>query len=236
MGNDWHLWQEEKKDRKSGVLTPEVEEAFEYAGDAVPPPTDDFVREKKRSLVPNHRRTKHGSWAREPLNGFTLKQSNMARHIIGLKYSNYTLKEAFAIVARETDTKEETVRGLYYKKKKLIELAEAEHVGNAIKEYNFNKAVCSTMLSQIGPKMVQVLADVADHPDASQNVRLKAAIATLKLLGVDDSNAGGTHGKSPQVVSEALKNIKRITDGIDGGEESHIVDAEVVTEEDDCEH
>lgn len=235
MANDWNALNEKKKDEKSGVLTPEVNEAFEYAGDAVPPTTDDFVRTNRAINGTGHRRAKHGSYAREPLDGCTIEQSNMARHIIGLKYSNYTLNESFAIVAKDTGTPEQTVRNLYYKKKKLVDLAEAEHVGNAIKEYNFNKAVCSTMLSQIGPRMVQVLADVADHPDASQNVRLKAAIAALKLLGVDDSNAGGTHGKSPQVVSEALKNIKRITDGIEG-EEDHIVDAEMVTEEDGCEH
>ena len=236
MGNDWAAYKEKKQDEKCGVLTPEVNEALEYAGAAVPPPTDDFVRgNKARPGTAVRRRAAHGAYAREPLDGCTIEQSNMARHIIGLKYSNYTLNESFAIVSKDTDIPVQTVRNLYYRKKKLIDLAEAEHVGNAIKEYQFNKAVCSTMLSQIGPKMVQVLADVADHPDASQNVRLKAAIAALKLLGVDDSNTGGTHGKSPQVVSEALKNIKRITDGIEG-EEDHIVDAEMVTEEDDCEH
>jgi len=239
MSNDWDKFRQDLKDKESGVLTPDVVEAFEFAGgDSIVEETSDFVPDPITKKIARNklvRRSEHNTWNREPLDGYSLEHSNIARGVIGLKYSNYALREAFEVMAERHNIKPHTVENLYYKKRKLFELAEIEHVGNAIKEYNFNKAVCSTMLSQIGPRMVEVLADVADNPDSTQNVRLKAAIAALKLLGVDEANNGSLDGKSPAVVSEALRSVSRIKEGIDGGD-SHVIDAEVVQEENDCEN
>jgi hypothetical protein len=239
MSNDWDKYRQDVVDKASGVLTPEVIEALDFAGNPVEE-TSDFIpdeitkvaeRNKRDKLI---RRAEHNSWKREPIDGYSLKHSNIAREVIGLKYSNYALREAFKYAAEARSMSPVTIEHLYYNKRKLFELAEVEHIGNAIQEYNFNKAVCSTMLSQIGPRMVQVLADVAENPDSTQNVRLKAAVAALKLLGVGDSNSDGMGGKSAAVVSEALRSVKKIQDGIEGGD-SHVIDAEVVQEGNDCE-
>jgi len=241
MPNDWDKYRQDLADEESGVLTPEVVEALDFAGNPVEE-TADFVpdestlKAEENKRIKLARRAEHGSWRREPLDGFSLKHSNIARGVMGLKYSNYAFREAFQIMADQHEMKQHSIENLYYNKPKLFELAEIEHIGNAVKEYNFNKAVCSTMLSQIGPRMVQVLADVAENPESTQNVRLKAAIAALKLLGVADTNSGGVGGKSPEVVSEALQSIKRIQDGVEGGADSHVIDAEVIPEENDCEN
>lgn len=218
MVDGWTQWNSDKEDKESGVITPEVEGALITAAAMTKPLSQEELRIRKRA--------NHNSWKRTPFKGYSAKYSDMARHIIGLKYSGYALKEVFDSAAEKYGVKWKTVENMYYGKKDLIDLAEVEHVGLAIKEYEFNRATCRTMLSEAGPLAVQALIEAMSDERATPNVKLKSATAVIKMLDLDGSASGGQ--SSDAVAKESLKLVRDVLNQRKEEQESHIIDAEDV--------
>ena len=233
MARDWLDFRDELEDRKSGVVTKEVEDALALSEQLTEPVKKEI---RRKTNVGDRRRAAHGSWNREPLDGFSMDHSEVARRVIGLKYAGFALREAFEDAGKKYNLKPHTVENLYYKKKRLFDLAEVEHVGNAMREYEFNRAVCRTMLSQAGPMAVETLLEVMENEKSTPNVKSKVAIAVLKMLDLDGSASGKESGEA--VATESLRLVREVVMNKNKEQESSIIDAEdaeILEEEDDCE-
>jgi hypothetical protein len=235
MGREWvdfrDEWDDRQADKASGVITPEVEKALDLAEELTKPAK---IVPKRVNKSGDKRRIKHGSWEREPLDGYSLEHSNIARHVIGLKYAGYALKEAFDDASQKYELLPHSIENLYYGKKDLFELADAEHIENAIREYHTNLVVCRTMLSESGPRAVQTILDVMDDPKSTPNVRSKTAIAVLKMLNIDGS---ATANPGEGVAKESLKLVRDMINQRGEDKGSHVIDAEdveVLDERDEC--
>ena len=226
-------FRDERLDKESEVVTKEVEDALALS-ESLTTPTK---KEKKRKTnVGDRRRATHGSWNREPIDGYTMDHSEVARRVIGLKYAGFALREAFEDAGEKYNLRPHSVENLYYKKKRLFDLAEVEHVGNALREENFNRAVCKTMLSQAGPMAVETLVEVLENEKSTPNLKSKTAIAILKMLDIDGSASGQRSGEA--ATTEYLKLVKEVVENRNKEQESSIIEAEdveILEEEDDCE-
>ena len=227
-------FRDEQEDKKSGVITEEVEDALALAEQLTTP----TKKEKKRKTnVGDRRRATHGSWSREPIDGYTMDHSEVARRVIGLKYAGFALREAFEDAGEKYSLRPHSVENLYYKKKRLFDLAEVEHIGNALREETFNRAVCRTMLSQAGPMAVETLVDVLQNEKSTPNLKSKTAIAILKMLDIDGSASGKDSGEA--VATESLKLVREVVMNKNKEQESSIIEAEdveILEESDDCEN
>jgi hypothetical protein len=212
-------WNEFRKIQaaKRHAVEGEVDKAVEIA-EAIAPPID--PSEESRIV---RRRSTHHTWKREPINGFTERQSDIARHVQGFKLAGCAATEAFEKTAREFDVKPRYISNLYYEKRELFDLAESEVMESAMKEYHQNLWICRTALSQAGPMAVQTFIDAMQSEDASWNVKTKAAHAVLKLIDVDGSNNANP---SEKIALESLKLVKAATVDRDNGGESHVIEAE----------
>jgi hypothetical protein len=227
---DWLDFRDHYADRQAGLVTKELVDALDTAESLTKPvkpePTNKRIMVKKRSL-------QIGAWEREPFEGYSEKHSNVARHVVGLKYSGEALREAFQNASEKYDLAANTIENLYYTKRRLFELAEQEHVENALRDYHSNLWICRTMLSEAGPRAIDTLLEVMDNRKSSPNVKAKTAIAVLKMLDIDgSSNANPTE----RAAVESLKLIRDMRKDITKEQESHIVeaeDAEILDEEDE---
>jgi hypothetical protein len=193
--------------------------------------TEPLPEEPKRNLQKAgiQRRTEYVPWKRTPLNGYSQKQSDVARMVVAMRLGGFALEDCFEAAAEEYELATITVKKYWYEKKELFGLAEIEHSENAIKKYGKNVAVCRTMLSDAGPDAVRTLVDVMRNPDASDSVRSKTAVAVLKMLDVDGS-ATGT--KSEDIAMKSL-NIAKAAMDREKEQDSHIITVEAETLKED---
>jgi hypothetical protein len=160
---------------------------------------------------------------RPPLNGCKMEQSDIIRHVIGMKYSGYTQVEAFAAAGKEYDMHPGAVRSLVERKQEATEIADSEHLERCLKAYHSNLWMVRTALSEAGPRAVRTLLEVMDSKDSSEATRMKAAVAVLKMIDVDGS---ANANPSEKIASESLKLIKTIRTDIEQEKESHVIDCE----------
>jgi len=200
-------------------VPPEVAEAFDTAQRT----TTTYNEQQKNTIVPVSHKPKNGSRERAPFEGITAEKSDMMRHIVGLRYSGRSLREAFEDAAQTYELKPHTVETYWYRRPDIVSMAEAEHLESTLQTYHKNLWSIRTMMSDAGPRAVQTLIGVMDDPKSSPNIRLKAAAYILKMINVDNSS-----GTSPTEVAavESLKLIKDMRTDIAEAKESHIIDAE----------
>ena len=227
---DWNQWQQVQARLRKNI-NEEADEAIAYVKKVTEPVKIIPKRETPRG---DRRRASHQPWARTPLDGYSLQHSDIARHVTGLKYAGYAMREAFEDAAQKFEIKPHSVENLYYKKKTLFDLAEHEMMERAIKEYHQNLWLMRSALSQVGPVAVETLANILQNPDASMNVKSKSAIAVLKMLDVDGSSNAN---QNERVALESLKIIRDVTQSRIKEEESHVIDAEdaEILEDNECE-
>jgi hypothetical protein len=179
--------------------------------------------EKRTTPAGDKRKPVRGKTAHPPLNGCKLEQSDVIRHVIGMKYSGYTQVEAFASAGKEYDMTPSAVRSLVVRKQQATEIADSEHLERCLKAYHSNLWMVRTALSEAGPRAVRTLLEVMDSKDSSEATRMKAAVAVLKMIDVDGSSNANP---SEKIASESLKLIKTIRTDIEQEKESHVVDCE----------
>ena len=210
---EWHA------DKRTGLVTPEVGEAFEIAQRT----TTTYTDLQKNTIVPVSHKPKNGSRDRAPFEGISIEKSVMMRHIVGLSYAGGSLREAFEDAANKFEMKPTTVEAYWYRRPDIVSLAEAEHLESTLQTYHKNLWSIRTMMSDAGPRAVETLCGVMDDPKSSPNIRLKAAAYILKMVNVDNSA-----GTSPTEVAavESLRLIKDMRTDIAENRESHIIDAD----------
>ena len=176
---------------------------------------------------------------RKPFEGIQKKTSDILRHVVGLKYQRYTLREAFESAAQKYEIKPESVEKYWYNNASAIEEAEKEHLALVLEKYHTNLLIVNDLLGEAAPEAVETLRKTMRAKKASPNVKAGAATSILKLAGIGQShNAGGNtikHGgdKVESEATEVLKLVKDITAIKEG--KSHLLDiedAEVVKEDD----
>ncbi|MHA2079530.1 MAG: hypothetical protein ACW99X_18225 [Candidatus Thorarchaeota archaeon] len=216
--SDWNSYQKLQGQKRKAV------EKTADAAVAVADVLCEPVKEKPKGTALDIRRRRTGRhlWDREPINGYSQKHSDVARHVVGLKFSNYPQREAFKSAAEHYGLSKVTVERLYYDKPTLFDLAEKELVENAITEYHQNLWVSRTALSQAGPLAVETLCSILEDEFASPSVKSKSAVAILKMLDIDGSNNANP---SERVALESLKLVRSVTDKIKEKGESHVIEA-----------
>ena len=193
---------------------------------AAPPKRTTNAGDKRKPVTAKERRP--------PLNGCKMEQSDVIRHVIGMKYSGYTQVEAFAAAGKEYDMTPSAVRSLVVRKQEATEIADSEHLERCLKAYHSNLWMVRTALSEAGPRAVRTLLEVMDSKESSEATRMKAAVAVLKMVDVDGS---ANANPSEKIASESLKLIKSIRTDIEKEKESHVVDCEdVEVVKDECEN
>lgn len=212
---DWTEWNEFQKwkafERKTA--SEEAEKALEEANSVLEPSAIAPIRK---------RRDARKSWTRPPINGYSQKHSDVARHIASLRLANYTQQEAFESAAEQYELSPITVKHIFTDKPKLMQLATMELLETAHQEYLQNLWVIKTGLSDLGGKALRTLEKVIDDENASPSVKSKTAIAILKMLDADGSSNVNPEGK---IALESLKIVREVTNKIQE-KDSHIVDAE----------
>lgn len=226
--NDWQVMINDKKSREQdaacGVVTPEVEAAFEV-GDRVTAPETALTK----------RRTMHNSWERTPLDSCTIEMSNVLRDVVALHFGGNALREAFKKVAGDRDIIPNTVEKYYYRNKAAVTLAEEEHLTRTIKEYHKNLWAVRSMMSEAGPKAIKVIINVMNNKQSSPNVKLKAAQTILKMMDIDGSASGNSN---ESVATESLRLVRDIMNNKEKGQDSTVLEAtdvKVLDEEDESE-
>jgi hypothetical protein len=179
--------------------------------------------EKRQTPAGDKRKPVRGKASQPPLNGCKLEQSDIIRHVIGMKYSGYTQQEAFKSAGETYDMDTRAVRALLVRKQEAAELADSEHLERCLKAYHSNLWMVRTALSEAGPRAVRTLLEVMDSKDSSEATRMKAAVAVLKMIDVDGS---ANANPSEKIASESLKLIKTIRTDIEQEKESHVIDCE----------
>jgi hypothetical protein len=179
--------------------------------------------EKRTTPAGDKRKPVRGNATQTPLNGCKLEQSDIIRHVIGMKYSGYTQQEAFKSAGEKYDMDSGAVRSLIVRKQEATELADSEHLERCLKAYHSNLWMVRTALSEAGPRAVRTLLEVMDSKGSSEATRMKAAVAVLKMIDVDGS---ANANPSEKIASESLKLIKTIRTDIEQEKESHVVDCE----------
>jgi hypothetical protein len=210
LTNTW----EDKADERLGLHTPEVKLAIEVASQT--------TGAKRGPAPPGRGKMNNGLRDRDPINGISVEKSNMLRHIVGLRYSGDSYREAFEDAAIKYEIKPHSVENYYYKHQKEVDLVEQEHLEYALKSYHNHLWAIRSMMSDAGPRAVRTLIGVMDDKKSSPNIKLKAAAYILKMVNTDGS---ASSNPSEHAAVESLKLIKDLREGIQEEKESHIVEA-----------
>ena len=215
--SDW------KNYRERGDKRSDEDIAYEVAARVTKP----VPPEPEKRIVPagDKRRATHGKSNRPPLNGCNQEHSDVIRHVIGLKYSGYTQKEAFRSASDKYGMEESSVSSLIIRKQEAAELADYEHLERCLQSYNSNLWLVRTALSEAGPRAVKTLLEVMDDKKSTPATRMKAAVAILKMTDVDGS---ANANPSEKTAIEHLKLVKEMREALKSEKASHIVDAEYV--------
>jgi len=149
----------------------------------------------KRLLV------KHGKYDREPFTGLSHEDSDAIRTIIGARFAKFTFAEACGQAGISTSKGYRIEREHYEAVQECID----EHLTIALQNYQRNILICRTALSDAGPKAIATLERVMESKKVAPGVRVKAAIAILKLLNIDNSATGNP---DETIAAEFLKVLK----------------------------
>ena len=226
----WQEFQKEKAENRKDAEE-KSKDPLKVADKVTKPVTIVPVR---TTSVGKRRRVTHNQWDRDPIDGYSLRYSDIARHVMGLKYGGEAMREAFASAAVKFELKPHSVESIFYKHRELFELAEQELMEMVAREYCQNLSMIRTSMSGIGLKAVDTIDEILGDPDASASVKSKCSIAVLKMLDVDGSASSNPNAR---VALESLRVVRDVKIASMKGAESHVIDAEdaVVVEEEENE-
>lgn len=175
--------------------------------------------EKEIRLVRHGRKKEEGYGVTNlpPLIGCTKDQSDLIRHLIGLKFAGYTQTKAFELAQVPASTAVSLLR----RHEDAVDEATYELLERCKKSYLSNLLMLRSALSEQGPQAVRVLGAVMNDKKASAAARVNAAKIVLKMVNVDGS-VGATGEGEPKEFLVTLK------DNRTGIESSSVVDADDV--------
>lgn len=206
----------------NGVTTEEAAEAFKVAEKK----TSEVKIDTKSSRGPGGSKrllVQHNKLDRKPFIGLSFEDSNAVRVLIGARFAGFTFAEACKQASISTS------KGYRLERENPEAIQECidEHLTIALQTYQQQLWIVRTSLSDVGPKAVRTLEKIMDSRKTAPGVRVKAAIAVLKLLDVDNSATGNPN---ETVADELLKILKTATRKIDAEREYVVdaVDAEIV--------
>jgi hypothetical protein len=192
----------------------EEEEAFATVKEL----TQEETKEPVTSLYKGggKRRKEYGSSDRPPFPGCSKEDSDTLRHLVGLKYAGYTMKEAF----EEVGLAPGSGSGFIATRQDAYNMADHELMEVALRGYQSNLWIMRTALSELGPRAVRTLAEIMDNKKESGPTRLKASLAILKMVDVDHSATGGAQEGLAKELADGIRNaLKDVGSG-------KIIDAE----------
>ena len=135
-------------------------------------------------------------------------------------------------IAKHLDTSQPNISRLESTHPEAFAKAEIHALTQYERKFKINLLGVRAALSEAGPRLVQVLIDIAENPTLKENVRKDAAIAGLNLMGVGytRTSVGGKDSTlNPGAVNTFIQN------NINKEQEyasitSDVVDAEIVEE------
>lgn len=191
------------------------EKAFAVANEL----TAEVPPEPEKSLVRAGTKKKiYARTNRPPFPGLSVEDSDILRHIIGLKFTGHTMAEAFDLSGLNHSNGHQWLAA----RQDAYAMAEQELMEIALNGYQTNLWIMRTALSELGPRAVKTLGEIMDNKRESGNTRLKAAQSILKMVDVDHSATGGAQEGLAKELVEAIKSATN------GGEKKNIIDAEDV--------
>jgi hypothetical protein len=152
-----------------------------------------------------------------PLIGCTKDQSDLIRHLIGLKFAGYTQTRAFELA----DVTAGRAVALMQNHDDAFDEATYELLDRCKKSYLSNLLMLRSALSEQGPQAVRVLGAVMNDKKASAAARVNAAKIVLKMVNVDGSVGNTGEGDSKDYLT-VLKDYRAKI------ESSSVIDAEDV--------
>lgn len=172
------------------------------------------------------KRKEYGRSNRPPLPGCSKEDSDIMRHIVGLKYAGYTQNEAFDKVGINRGSG----GGWIARRQEAYDAADHELMELALRGYQSNLWIMRTALSELGPRAVRTLGDIMDNKKETGKTRLTAATTILKLVDVDHSATGGAAEGLAKELADALRSA---TSDINSGKIVDAEDVEVIQDGDD---
>ena len=195
----------------------EVEYAYEVAEKLTEPEEEKEIRLARGG----RKRQEYGSSNPQPLTGCTIEESDLIRHLIGLKYSGYTQREAF----EKAEINPSTATSMMRRNADGVREAKQEHLAVCLEDLQINAKMLICALSEMGSRAVRTLGAVMDDPKEKGFNKVKASVAVLELINV--SGAFSNKAKPDDEPAEYLVTLQDNRTEIESGS-VHIVDADEV--------
>lgn len=131
-------------------------------------------------------------------------------------------------IAQHLDTSQPNISRLESNHPEAFAKAEIHALTQMERKYKLTLWGVRAALTEAGPRLVQVLIDIAEDPTLKENVRKDAAIAGLNLMGVGytRTTVGGKDSTlNPAAVNTYIQNVVNKKE-----EYATVIDAEVVEE------
>lgn len=205
----------------------------EYAHEVADKLTEVEPEKEVRLAKGGRKREEYGSNKMPLLTGCNKEESDLIRHLMGLKFAGYTQVKAFEL----SEVNPSKAVSLMRRCNDAVEEAKQELLSRCMNEYHTNLWMLRAALSEMGIRAVRTLGAVMDDPKEKGFNKVKASTAILKLINVD---GGAANGKESGLPAEFLITLKDNRTGI---ESSSIVDidaedaevlADVGTDEIEC--
>ena len=186
-----------------------------------------------RTLVKLHEDPKHkDTLEKHPvLPGVTRRSGDRIHAIVALRIQGYRDQD----IAKLLDIPQPEPYRLERSYPEAFAKAEAVALSNWQRKYEINLVRTGFILTEYAPRMVRVLAELAENPAVKENVRRQSAVDVLNLAGVGYSRQT-IGGKDRDLQAGARTFIQNIVHGgkdltLDQVVDAEVEDAEVMGEE-----
>jgi orotate phosphoribosyltransferase-like protein len=135
-------------------------------------------------------------------------------------------------IAKQLDTSQPNISRLESNHPEAFAKAEIHALTQYERKFKINLLGVRAALSEAGPRLVQVLIEIAENPTLKENVRKDAAIAGLNLMGVGytrTSYGGKDSTLNPGSVNTFIQNNLN-KEAEYAAVTSDVIDAEIVEE------
>ena len=163
--------------------------------------------DEARTLVKLHEdpKTKDDLTQHPVLPGVTRRAGDRINAIVAMRIQGYRDKDIAELlgIAQPEPHRLERTHPEAFAKAEIVALTNAE------RKYKLNLFRIRAALSEMAPRMVNVLAEIAENPAMKENVRRQAAIDVLNLTGVGYSRQtyGGRDRELQQGAQTLIQNI-----------------------------
>ena len=169
------------------------ETEVEYAHEVAEKLTEPEEEKSIRLVRSGQKRQEYGSSNLPPFTGCTKDESDLIRHLIGLKFAGYTQREAFD----KADINPSTATSMMRRCPEAVRECKQEHLARCMEDINTNAKMLKYALSEMAPMAVKTLGAVMSDPKEKGFNKTKAAELVLKLAGVEEVSSD-----NPDVVQE----------------------------------